>query len=277
MDLASAGAGEIAGIIALIVAAGIVAGLLAGVFGVGGGAVIVPVLYQVYSIIGVEESVRMHLAIGTSIAVIAPTSLRSFIGHYRRGSADTQLLRSWLIAVPAGVVLASVVAATITDAGLRAIFAVLAAVIAIRFLIGSRLGVLASDLPKQPMRSLVGAVIGFVSSLMGIGGGALNNTFMTLFGRPMLQAVSTSAGVGVLIAVPALFGYIWAGWGEPDLPPASLGFVSVASAALLIPVTLLAAPFGVRIAHALDRRYLEMGFGIFLLLVAVRFAVSLFS
>jgi uncharacterized membrane protein YfcA len=276
MDLASASTAELIGFAALILGAGIVAGLLAGLFGIGGGAVVVPVLYQVFTILGVEDSVRMHLAIGTSIAVIVPTSIRSYFGHYRLGAVDTGLLRSWVVAIPVGVIAASLIAALISGAGLRGLFAVLALLFGVRFLIGDRLGRLGADLPGQPAKGLIGVAIGFFSTLMGIGGGTLNNTFMTLYGRPMLQAVATSAGVGVLISVPALAGYIWAGWGNPDLPQASLGFVNLAAAALLAPATILSAPYGVRIAHALDRRYLEIGFGLFLLVVAARFAASLF-
>jgi uncharacterized membrane protein YfcA len=275
MDLSTASAGELIGYAALLLTSGVVAGLLAGLFGIGGGAVIVPVLYQTFIAIGVAEPVQMHLAVGTSIAIIVPTSIRSFLAHYRRGAADTALLRSWLVAIPAGVVIASLVAAFISGAGLRIIFAVLALVFGLRFLFAAYLRPIAADLPRQPVRGFVGIAIGFFSTLMGIGGGVLNNTFMTLFGRPMIQAVATSAGVGVLISVPALFGYVAAGWGDPDLPPASLGFVSLAAAALLIPTTIIAAPYGVRIAHRLDRRILEIGFGVFLLLVALRFVLSL--
>jgi len=275
MDLATASAAELIGFGALIVAAGVVAGLLAGLFGIGGGAVVVPVLYQAFIAVGVDESVRMHLAVGTSLAVMVPTSIRSFLAHQKRKAADTELLRGWIVAVPLGVVLASLVAASISGAGLRGIFAVLALLIGIRFLLGARIGRLGNDLPGQPARSLIGVSFGFLSSLMGIGGGTLNNSFMTLYGRPILQAVATSSGLGVLISVPATLGYVWAGWGNPDLPLASLGFVNLAAAVLLIPATILAAPIGVRIAHAIDRRYLEIGFGLFLLLVAVRFLLSI--
>jgi uncharacterized membrane protein YfcA len=110
---------------------------------------------------------------------------------------------------------------------------------------------------------------------MGIGGGVMNNTFMTLYGRPIHQAVATSAGVGVLIAVPGSIGYVWAGWGNPLLPVGSTGFVNWIALALIFPVTILAAPLGVRLSHALKRRHLEIGFGLFMLVVAARFAWSL--
>ena len=131
------------------------------------------------------------------------------------------------------------------------------------------------DLPPNPWRALVGASIGALSALMGIGGGVLNNTFMTLFGRPVHQAVATSAGVGVLISVPGLFGFIWAGWGASGLPPMSTGFINWATAGLTIPITLLVAPLGVGLAHALNKRQLEIAFGIFILAVALRFFISL--
>ncbi len=275
MDLSAATGAELMGYGALLLAAGVAAGLLAGLFGVGGGAIIVPVLYQVFATIGVDESVRMHLAVGTSIAIIVPTSMRSYLAHKRRKTVDTALLRGWLIAVPLGVVGASLVAASISGAGLRGIFAVVALLFGIRFLALPRSKLLATDLPGQPTRTIVGVAIGFVSALTGIGGGTLNNTFMTLYGRPMLEAVATSSGVGFLISVPALVGYIWAGWSNPALPPVSLGFVSVAAAAFLIPATIISAPFGVGIAHAVDRRLLEIGFGVFLLVIAAGFTVSL--
>lgn len=275
MDLASATLGEIVLFGAMLLAAGGIAGLLAGMFGVGGGAVIVPVLYEVFGAVGFDESVRMHMAVGTSLAIIVPTSIRSFLAHRRRDVVDMDLLRSWVVAVPLGAVLASAVAAFVDGTVLIVVFIVLAILFALRFLFFRSARPIAADIPRQPVRGVLGMLIGFFSTLMGIGGGTFNNTFMTMFGRPMIQAVATSSGVGVLVSFPALLGFIAAGWGNPDLPPASLGYVSLISVAVLVPATFLAAPFGVRIAHAIDRRYLEIGFGVFLLAVAVRFAFSL--
>ena len=257
------------------IAVGLVAGILAGVFGIGGGAVMVPVFYQALGAIGVDESVRMHIAVGTSLAIIVPTSLRSFQAHYRRNAVDTALLKSFLIPVPAGVVLASLVAAAISSAGLRAIFGCIAIVVALRLLLNREHWRIGSEIPGNPVRAIVGLVLGFLSTLMGIGGGVLNNTFMTVFGRPMHQAVATSSGVGVLISIPGVLGYIWAGWGDPNLPLGSTGFVNWIAVACIIPVTMLAAPLGVRVAHAVSKRQLEIAFGIFLLIVAARFFYSL--
>jgi uncharacterized membrane protein YfcA len=134
---------------------------------------------------------------------------------------------------------------------------------------------LGKELPGNPVRAVVGVVLGFLSTLMGIGGGVLNNTFMSLYGRPMHQAVATSSGVGVIISIPGIIGYMWAGWGAPGLPLLSTGFVNLPAALILIPTSVLTAPLGVRLAHALSKRQLEIIFGLFLIFVAGRFAVSL--
>lgn len=259
-----------------VVVSGAVSGLLAGLFGIGGGAVIVPVLYQGLTFLGVDESVRMHVSVATSIGIIVPTAIQSFLAHRRRGTVDMELLRGWVIIVPAGAILASLVAAHMSGGMLRGIFAVIAFAVGVRLLFNREHWRLGTVLPGGLPRAVVGLLIGFFSTLMGVGGGVLNNTFMTLYGRPMIQAVATSAGVGVLIAIPAVFGYIWAGWDAPNLPPFSAGFINLLGVALVIPVSVVAAPYGVRIAHALSRRALETAFGAFMIFVAIRFAVTLF-
>lgn len=276
MDLSSIN-GEVIGLALALVASGAVAGLLAGVFGIGGGAVLVPVLYQFLTWLGVDEAVRMHISVATSLGIIVPTSIRSFLAHKQRGAADLDLLKSWLIPVPAGAVVASLVAAYVSGDGLKGIFAGIAVIVGLRMLFNRESWKIGNDIPGNPVRAICGALIGFFSTLMGIGGGVMNNTFMTLFGRPIHQAVATSSGTGVLISIPGVIGMMWAGWGAAGLPAFSLGYVNILGVALIIPITTFAAPFGVKIAHALPRRYLEIFFGLFLLSVAARFAWSLWG
>lgn len=261
-------------ILALIVA-GIVAGFLAGLFGIGGGAILVPVFYQMLGGLGFSEAHNMHVAVGTSLAIIVPTSIQSFRKHHARGAVDMDLLRSFLFVVPFGVVCAALVTAYISGAGLRGIFALVALLIAIRLLFAKDGWKLGNDIPTGWVRSFTGWLIGFLSTFMGIGGGVMNNTFMTVFGRPMHQAVATSAGTGILISIPGVIGYIWAGWGIENLPPFSIGFVNLLTFAMMIPITMFMAPFGVKAAHILTKRQLEVGFGIFLLLVSIRFFLSI--
>lgn len=267
--------GETLGLVAALVASGIIAGLMAGLFGIGGGAVLVPVFYQFLAIVGVDEAVRMHVAVATSLGIIVPTSLRSFFAHKARGAVDMELLKSWLIPLPLGVVAASLVAAHVSGQGLKGIFAVIAVAVSLRMFFNRDSWRLGSDIPGFPIRPLCGALIGFFSTLMGIGGGVMNNTFMTLYGRPIHQAVATSAGTGVLISIPGVVGMVWAGWGEPELPPFSLGYVNLLGVAVIMPLTTLAAPYGVKLAHRMPKRALELAFGTFLMLVAIRFGISL--
>lgn len=267
--------GETLGLVAALVASGIIAGLMAGLFGIGGGAVLVPVFYQFLAIVGVDESVRMHVAVATSLGIIVPTSLRSFFAHKARGAVDMELLKSWLIPLPLGVVAASLVAAHVSGQGLKGIFAVIAVAVSLRMFFNRDSWRLGNDIPGFPIRPLCGALIGFFSTLMGIGGGVMNNTFMTLYGRPIHQAVATSAGTGVLISIPGVIGMVWAGWGEPLLPQFSLGYVNLLGVAVIMPLTTLAAPYGVKLAHRMPKRALELAFGTFLMLVAIRFGISL--
>jgi uncharacterized membrane protein YfcA len=266
---------ELLPFLAGLVAAGAVAGFLAGLFGIGGGAVLVPVFYQMLTVLGVDASVRMHVCVATSLAIIVPTSLRSFQGHYKRGSVDMGLIRAFLIPVPLGAICASILAAFISGESLKFIFAVVAVLVAAKLLFGRDSWRLGSEIPGNPLRGVIGWLIGFFSTFMGIGGGIFNNTFMTLYGRQMLQSVATSAGVGVLISVPGVLGYVWGGWGVADLPPFSLGYVNLLMMAVVIPMTLLVTPFGVAAAHRLPKRYLEIGFGLFMIYVAARFVWSL--
>lgn len=269
--------GEIASFAAGVVVAGAISGVLAGVFGIGGGAVLVPVFYQVMTSLGVDEGVRMHVAVASSLAIIVPTSLRSFQGHRARGVVDMDLLRSFLVPVPLGVLVATLIAASISSDGLRLIFAIIALAVGLRLAFNRDSWRLGTEIPGNPWRAAIGFVIGLLSTLMGIGGGVMNSTFMTLFGRPMHQAVATSAGVGVLIAIPGTIGYIWAGWGDTRLPVASTGYVNWIAVMLILPITILVTPYGVKLAHAMKKRHLEIAFGAFLLFVSARFFWSLFG
>ena len=266
---------QLVSLAAALVATGLATGFLAGIFGIGGGAIMVPILYQALGAVGSPDAVNMQVALGTSLAVIIPTSIRSFRAHRARGAVDMALLRSWIVPVPVGVAFGAVVAAIVSGRELRAIFAAIAFLMALRLIFNRESWRIGVDVPQGPVRAVVGGVIGFLSTLMGIGGGILSNAFMSAYGRPIHQAVATAAGVGVLIAIPGALGYVWAGWDVAGLPPLSLGFVSLPGVALITPLSLLAAPWGVRAAHALTKRQLEIGFGCFLLLVSIRFAISL--
>ena len=261
-----------------LVAAGAVTGLLAGLFGVGGGAVIVPVLYEVFRVIGVPEEVRMPLVVGTSLAVIIPTSIRSYRAHLAKGLVDTSIIKIWAVPVVLGVLGGSFIARYAPPDVFKAVFVAVAFASAMRLLFASDRWKLGDDMPGPFLMRVYGLIIGVLSSLMGIGGGQLSSLFMTFYGRPIHQAVATSSGLGILISIPGALGYIYAGWPKMDmLPPLSLGYVSFIGFLLFIPTSIWTAPIGARLAHRLSKRRLEVAFGIFLLVVCARFFWSLIS
>lgn len=270
--------GDLAFLAVSLIAAGAIIGLLAGVFGVGGGAVIVPILYEVFRVIGVPEEVRMPLCVGTSLAVIIPTSIRSFNAHRAKGMVDMSILKIWAIPVVLGVVAGSYIARYAPADLFKIVFVVVAVASALRLLFASDRWKLGEDMPGNILMTIYGGIIGVLSALMGIGGGQLSSLFMTFYGRPIHQAVATSSGLGVLISIPGALGYIYAGWPKMDiLPPLSLGYVSFIGFLLFIPTSIWTAPIGARLAHRLSKRRLEVVFGLFLLSVAARFIWSLLS
>jgi uncharacterized membrane protein YfcA len=266
---------EIIGLCLALAATGVAAGFLSGTFGVGGGAVIVPIMYNALVTLGFSGTTSIKVALGTSLAVIAPLGIRSFQAHRARTPVDLDLLRNWAIAIPAGVVLGAMIAAVASGEALRAIYVCFTVVLAAKLLFERDSWRIGNDLPHWPVSAAVGSGIGMISALMGIGGGVLSASFMTFYGRPIHQAVATSAGAGVLIALPGAVGYMMAGYGAEELPPLSIGYVNLLGAGIIIPLSLVAAPLGVRIAHAMSKRQLEIGFAMFLLLNAAQFAYSL--
>ncbi len=267
--------GELAVLLAMLLGGGLIMGLLAGLLGIGGGGIMVPILYELFSAIGVDEAVLMHLCVGTSLAVIMPTSLRSFHSHKAKGAVDMDIIRSMVLPVVAGVVIGTLVARYSSSTILTVIWAGAATMMSLKMFFGRESWKLGDDIPGNPGRALYGLFIGTISTLMSIGGGAFVTMMMTLYGRPIHQAVGTSSGFGPMIAIPGTLGFIWAGWGVAGVPPGSLGYVSLLSAAIIVPVSVLAAPLGVRMAHGISRRTLELCFATFLALVALRFIWTL--
>ncbi len=266
--------GQIALLVGALLVAGFVTGWLAGLLGIGGGGILVPLLYELFGSLGVDEAVRMHLAVGTSLAVIVPTSIRSFAAHRAKGAVDLALLRSMALPVVVGVGLGALLARHTDAAVLKMIWVGAASLIAIKLVFGRewRLG---DAVPRQPFRALYGGLVGLVSTLMSIGGGVFVTALMTCYGQPIQRAVATASGFGPLISIPGTLGVVWAGSGAAGLPPGSLGYVSLLGALLTIPTSVAAAPLGVRLAHGIPRRKLELAFALFLLTVALRFLLSL--
>jgi uncharacterized protein len=267
----------------LLVAVGALSGFLAGVFGIGGGAILVPVFYECFRLAGVPVEVRMPLCIGTSLAIIIPTSIRSWRAHQARGAVDVEILKAWWLPVLIGVIAGSVTARYAPERLFKIVFVGVAWSASARLLLARENWKFGDDMPKGPLMKVYGFMVGLLSTLMGIGGGLFLNLVMTFYGRPIHQAVATSAALAVLVSILGALGYVYAGWPAaahyPDVAalqlPFALGYVSLIGTVLVMPTSLLTAPLGVRVAHAMSKRALETAFGCYLFIVGSRFVISL--
>lgn len=255
----------------MVAVAGLGAGVLSGLLGVGGGIVIVPALDYAFSVAGVADGVRMHLAVGTSLASIVPTAIASARAHRRRGAVDDAVGAHWAPPVAVGAAAGALLASAVGGNVLAGIFGVVALLMALRMFRND-------DAPSAAWSRWAGigdgrvapAAIGFISAMMGIGGGTLAVPALTGLGTPVHRSVGTAAWLGLWIAIPAAVAYMALGLGTAGLPPWSVGFVNLLALVVLLPCTVLMAPVGARIAHGLSRRGLSVAFGLFLSLVAVR-------
>lgn len=263
----------LAGVLAV---AGAAAGLIAGLLGVGGGIVIVPVLFALLPLADVPEEVRMHLAVGTSLATIIATSIISARSHAKRGNVDVPLLKRLAIPIAVGVGIGVLLGGRASGWVLTAIFANMALIVAVHmaFFQGRTI---ADTLPKAPWLDGIGVLIGGFSVVMGIGGGTFSVPTLSLFGVPIKRAVGTAAAIGLIIAVPGAIGFAIAGWGVEGLPPGSLGYVNLVGFALIAPLSMALAPYGAKLAHALPPIWLSRAFAVFLAATSIRMIVSLTS
>ena len=285
MGVAGLNPTELVELALLLVLVGALAGFLAGIFGIGGGAVLVPVFYECFRLAGVPLEVRMPLCIGTSLAIIIPTSIASFRAHYKRGAVDMAIIKLWWIPVVLGVVAGALTARVAPERLFKIVFVCVAWSAAIRLFLARDNWKFGDVMPTGPLMRAYGFFIGLLSTLMGVGGGLFANLLMTFYGRPIHQAVATSSALAVLISIPGALGYVYAGWPAaarfPDVTalqlPFALGYVSLIGALVVMPTTLITAPLGVRVAHALSKRRLEVAFGCYLFIVGSRFVISLLT
>lgn len=255
--------------------AGIIGGLIAGLLGVGGGIVIVPVLYNVFAAAGVADALRMKVAVATSLLTIVATSSSSMRSHWRRGAVDVELLRLWWLPILIGVVCGTLVGGYVDGWVLSLVFACVALVVAVRMIVSGNGTARYDGFPNRFAEWLTGGTVGLLSALMGIGGGTLSVPILSTFGYDIRQAVGTASAIGFIIAIPATLGYVLTGWNVPDLPPFSLGYLNWLGALVLVPLTMAMAPVGARIAHTINRRTLQLCFSFFLAVSSIRMLIDL--
>jgi uncharacterized membrane protein YfcA len=264
----------ISGIVAMVIA-GALAGFVSGMLGVGGGIVTVPVMFEIFGILGVHDEVRMKVAVATSLATIIPTSIMSARSHHKRGALDFGLLKLIGPSAFVGVLIGAAIAGPLKGMVLTAVFGTVALLVSLYMFFRKESWRLGSEFPRRVGGAAIGSVTGFISTLMGIGGGTLGVPSMSLFNVPVHRAVGTASALGLIIGIPGTVGYIVTGWGNPDLPPFSIGYVNILASVMLLPTILLVVPYGAKVAHSISKTALQRAFGVFLLITAIRMLSSL--
>ena len=251
----------------LLLVLGAFAGVLAGLLGVGGGIVLVPAFFYVFSALGYDSPQLMQLCLGTSLATIIVTSVRSVLAHNKKSAVDWDILKTWIIGIAIGAVAGVAVASSLRSEILQAIFGVLAVIVGLYMAFGRSHWRIGDAMPKGILRAVLSPAVGFLSVLMGIGGGSFGVPTMSLFNVPIHRAVATAAGFGVIIAVPSAIGFLMV-----DIevaPPFTIGAVNFFAFGLIVSMTLITAPWGAALAHRMDPGPLKRLFGGFLILVAL--------
>jgi uncharacterized membrane protein YfcA len=266
---------DIVVLIGVLLAAGFASGIIAGMLGVGGGIVLVPVLFQTFMFLGLPEHLQIHMAVATSLAIICFTGAQSARSHLARQAVDVDILKSWFFFVILGALCGAIAARFIAPVGLKLVFAGLTLFMGLRMLLSRDGGQGSPHELGLGLQKTGATLIGFFSALMGIGGGTLSVPLLGMSGRDVHKAVGTSSALGVVIAVPATLGFIVAGWHIRDLPDYSLGYVNALALGVIIPTSMLGAPLGARLAHSLAKPTLTYIFAGFLLLSSSRMIASL--
>lgn len=252
---------------AALVVIGLFAGFLAGLLGVGGGIVLVPAFFYAFRALGFDGPDLMQICLGTSLATIVVTSVRSVQTHHQKGAVDVDVLKTWAPGIAVGAVVGVWLAARLGSQGLQIVFGILGGGIGLYLAFGKTHWTLADNLATGWVMRAQSAVLGALSVLLGIGGGSLGVPLMTLHNVPIHRAVATAAGFGLAIAVPSAILWLFVEVGEPK-PPFTFGAINLPAFAIIVPLTFFMAPIGARAAHAMDAKPLKRLFGIFLLIVA---------
>lgn len=248
---------------------GVVSGVAAGLLGIGGGAVIVPALSTALLWMGFDSEVVQHVAVGTSLAIIIPTGIMSARAHHKRGALDMDVFKLWAPFIVAGTFIGGLMAGWYSGDVLRIVFAVMAFVIAANIVFSFQTKLMGHLHGSKPTHRAAAFVVGYLSSLMGIGGGSLTVPTLVAFGQTMHKAVGTSAAIGVAIALSGTLGFLISGWGVSDLPPLSVGYINIVALALVGAMAAVCAPFGAALAHRLDQKTLKYVFAAFLVAVGL--------
>ena len=256
---------------------GVISGVFAGLLGIGGGAIIVPALAFSLELMGFDSDVVQHVAVGTSLAIIIPTGISSALSHHKREAVDVRVLKLWAPVIVVFTLIGGLMAGWYTGDVLRIVFGVMAIFIAANIVLPFQQRLIGHLSASATTHRIFAAVVGYVSALMGIGGGSLSVPTIAALGATMHQAVGTSAAIGVFIAISGTIGFLVSGWNVSDLPPLSVGYINVPALLLIGVLAALTAPLGAALAHRLDQKTLKRVFAVFLLFVGLNMLWKAFA
>ena len=254
--------------------AAIPVGFVAGLFGIGGGLITVPFLYYIFGSLGINQEYLMHLAVGTSFAIIIPTSIVSVLTHHKFKAVDFEIVKSYGVYVVIGVILGTIFAASLKTKSLILFFSI------VIFFLGIYL-LLIKEKPNETIinmklhfKVILGLIVGFISAPMGIGGAVMNVPILKFFGYSINKAIGSAAAIGFLIALFGAFGFLITGKYLNSNIPLSIGFLNVPAFLIFIPITTLMARLGARTVHKIDKKKISIFFGIFLIIIAIKFLLE---
>ena len=252
-----------------LLATGVISGIASGLLGIGGGAIIVPALASALALLGYDSDVVQHIAVGTSLAIIIPTGIASARAHDKRGAVDRRILKLWAPVVVVATFIGGLMAGLFTGDVLRIVFGVVALFIAANIVLPFQERLMGHLRDSTLTHRISAAVVGYISALMGVGGGSLSVPTIHAFGASMHKAVGTGAAIGVFIALSGTLGFIISGWSVAGRPPLSLGYINIVALVLIGVTAAVCAPWGAALAHRLQQRTLKLAFAVFLALVGL--------
>ena len=259
-----------------LVATGVFAGILAGLLGVGGGIVIVPVLFFLFQSFGVSPESAMLVATATSLATIVPTSISSIRSHNKKGNVDFELLKRWSVFILIGVLAGSWLVTRVEGTLLTILFGVIATLSALNMLFRTGKSALYPKLPNTAGQTVMGSCIGFFSAMVGIGGGTISVPLLTLYNYPTHKAIGTAAAIGLIISLPGALTMMILGSTPIDAPAGTFGLVNLFGFICIVPLTVIFAPVGASLAAKLDAAKLKKIFALVLLFTGLRMLAQLY-
>ena len=260
-------------LISLLIA-GFFSGFLAGLLGIGGGLVVIPIIYYILNFYDFSQNISIHVAIASSLGVIFLTSISSIYAHYKLDNIKFHIVRKWSIGIILGSFIGAIFASSVSGNFLILVFCLIASFVAISMFLNFNV-VFSNDIPKNLLfNNVISFFIGYFSVLIGIGGGSFSVPILTIFGQNMRSAVGTSATIGFFIALPGLIAYFFMGLKVEELPNYSIGYICLPVVFAIASVSIFTAPIGAKISVKMNKKTLKKIFGFFLLLICISLVID---